>query len=78
MPMTLPPLKERLQAALTEAMRSRDKTAIAVLRTALAAIGNSEVTEREAAADSYDASGQTTRARGLRTEARILAGFLVS
>jgi uncharacterized protein YqeY len=35
-------LPARLRAGLTAALRTRDKTAAAVLRTALAAIGNAE------------------------------------
>ncbi|MET9492161.1 hypothetical protein [Nocardia sp. NPDC006630] len=39
------PLRERLRAALTTAMKARDKTATAALRSALGAIDNAEAVD---------------------------------
>lgn len=43
-------LRQRLQTALVAAMRVRDATAVAALRSALGAIANAEAVEGEAAA----------------------------
>jgi uncharacterized protein YqeY len=42
------PLRQRLRAALPTALRARDKAALAVLRSALAAIENAEAVEQPA------------------------------
>ncbi len=39
------PLQDRLRAALTAAMKARDETATAALRSALSAIGNAEAVD---------------------------------
>ena len=41
----LPPLRDRLRAALPAALKARDRTAVAALRSALAAIDNAEAVD---------------------------------
>src|SRR4051794_41149245 len=42
MPPPDPPIRDRLRIALTQAMKERDRTAVAVLRSTLGAIDNAE------------------------------------
>jgi uncharacterized protein YqeY len=45
------PLRERLRAALPVAMKARDRVAVTVLRSTLAALDNAEAVDRPAATD---------------------------
>lgn len=45
------PLRRRLRAALAAAMKARDRTAVAALRSTLAAIDNAEAVDRAADVD---------------------------
>jgi uncharacterized protein YqeY len=49
------PLRARLGAALPVAMKSRDRIAVAALRTALAALDNAEAVDRPEGADRHQA-----------------------
>jgi uncharacterized protein YqeY len=72
------PLRQRLRDALTGAIKTRDKVAIAALRSTLAAIDNAEAVERPRTADRRPAIeqleigvGSTEAARRELTEAQI-------
>ncbi|HEU5353984.1 MAG TPA: hypothetical protein VFU65_05965 [Actinocrinis sp.] len=72
------PLRQRLRDALSGAIKSRDKVAVAALRSALAAIDNAEAVERTDTADRQLAIeqlqigvGSTETARRELTEAQI-------
>lgn len=72
------PLRQRLRDALTGAIKTRDKVAVAVLRSTLAAIDNAEAVERPQSADRQPAIeqlqigvGTTEAARRELTEAQI-------
>ena len=71
------PLRERLRRALPIAMKSRDKSAVAAVRSALAAIDNAEavpVTARAGAiADSAKGPGSAEAVRHELTESGIAA-----
>ena len=45
------PLRQNLRDALTTAIKSRDRVAVAALRSALAAIDNAEAVDRPASTD---------------------------
>jgi uncharacterized protein YqeY len=52
-----PPLPERLRAALPTAMKARDATAVAALRSALSALANAEAVAAPASARSASTEG---------------------
>ncbi len=77
-PGSVTPLRRRLRDALTGAIKTRDKVAVAVLRSALAAIDNAEAVERPESADRGLAfeqlrigAGSAEAARRELTEAQI-------
>jgi hypothetical protein len=63
-------LRERLRDALGVAIKARDKVAMAVLRSALAAIDNAEAVERPAGADRQSALGLIPIGAGAAEAAR--------
>lgn len=72
------PLRQRLRDALTGAIKTRDKVAVAALRSTLAAIDNAEAIERPDTADRQPAIeqlqigvGSTEAARRELTDAQI-------
>lgn len=66
-------LRDRLRGSLTEAMRARDRRAVAVLRTTLAAIDNAEALPLSAAGDGPVVGRSADVARRELDEQRILA-----
>ena len=77
-PGSVTPLRRRLRDALTGAIKTRDKVAVAALRSALAAIDNAEAVERPESADEGLAfeqlricAGSAEAARRELTEAQI-------
>jgi uncharacterized protein YqeY len=68
------PLRPRLREALTTAMRARDRVAVAVLRSTLAAIDNAEAVDRPAGADRRLAIEQIPAGAGAtEAERRVLS-----
>ncbi|WP_067568094.1 hypothetical protein [Nocardia acidivorans] len=77
-PADLPPLRDRLRTALPVAMKARDRSATAALRSALAAIDNAEAVDAsDVTAGAIESSavglGTAERARRVLTEADIVS-----
>jgi hypothetical protein len=77
------PLQDRLRAALTAAMKARDATATAALRSALSAIGNAEAVDGAVVSFSHSPTagaasglGATEVPRRLLTEHDVAAVVL--
>ncbi|MGX1812070.1 hypothetical protein ACWIGI_40670 [Nocardia sp. NPDC055321] len=71
----LPPLRDRLRAALPAALKARDRTAVAALRSALAAIDNAEAVDasdvRAGAIEAAGGLGAAERPRRELTESDV-------
>ena len=63
------PLRQRLRAALPAALKTRDRLAVAALRSTLAAIDNAEAVDRPAAVDRHLAIERIVRAEVAEREA---------
>jgi len=67
------PLRQRLQDALSAALKARDRAAVTALRSALAAIANAEAVDRPASADRGLAIEETSVGVGVaEVERRML------
>ncbi|GAA2743136.1 hypothetical protein GCM10009868_15730 [Terrabacter aerolatus] len=70
-------LRSALRSRLTTAMRERDRTAVSVLRTAVAAIENAEAVPTDGrTVTAYAAAGDGERARSAAVGAALLRSVL--